>query len=49
MDVLILLVESRGYSAGFLASALTIVAGLGAFLASERGRPRASAHAAFTN
>ncbi|HET9541247.1 MAG TPA: MFS transporter [Candidatus Limnocylindria bacterium] len=44
-----LLVESRGYSAGFLASALTIVAGLGAFLASERGRPRAPAHAAFTN
>ena len=44
-----LLVERRGYSAGFLASALTIVAGLGAFLASERGRPRAHAHAAFTN
>jgi MFS family permease len=44
-----LLVERRGYSAGFLASALTIVAGLGAFLASERGRPRAPAHAAFTN
>jgi len=41
-----LLVEARGYSAGFLASALTVAAGLGAFLLSERGRRRAPAHAA---
>jgi MFS family permease len=39
-----LLVETRGYSAGFLASALTVLAGLLAFVASERRR--APAHAA---
>jgi MFS family permease len=33
-----LLVETQGYSAGFLASALAVAAGLGAFLVSERGR-----------
>jgi MFS family permease len=44
-----LLVESRGYTAGFLASALTVIAGLAAFLASERGRRRAPAHAALAD
>jgi MFS family permease len=44
-----LLVEARGYSAGFLASALTVAAGLGAFLLSERGRRRAPAHAALAD
>ena len=39
-----LLVETRGYSAGFLASALTVLAGLLAFVVSERRR--APAHAA---
>ena len=33
-----LLVEARGYSAGFLASALTVLAGLVAFVVSERRR-----------
>ena len=36
-----LLVEARGYSAGFLASALTVLAGLVAFAVSERRRARA--------
>jgi MFS family permease len=44
-----LLVESRGYTAGFLASALTVIAGLAAFLASERGRRRAPAHVALAD
>jgi MFS family permease len=44
-----LLVESHGYTAGFLASALTVIAGLAAFLASERGRRRAPAHVALAD
>jgi len=34
------IVEARGYSAGFLASALAIVLGLAAFLVTERGQRR---------
>jgi MFS family permease len=41
-----LLVEAQGFSAGFLASALTVAAGLAAFLFSERGRRSAPARAA---
>ena len=40
-----LLVETRGYSAGFLASALTVAAGLAAFLITERGGRGARARA----
>src|SRR4029077_9110472 len=32
------LVQARGYSAGFLASAVAVALGLGTFLATERGR-----------
>jgi MFS family permease len=44
-----LLVEARGFSAGFLASALTVAAGLVAFLFSERGRRGAPARAALAD
>jgi len=44
-----LLVEARGFSAGFLASALTVAAGLAAFLFSERGRRGAPARAALAD
>jgi MFS family permease len=41
-----LLVQARGYSAGFLAAAATAAVGLALFLATERGRRRAPAPAA---
>ena len=44
-----LLVEAHGFSAGFLASALTVAAGLAAFLFTERGRRSAPARAALAD
>jgi dipeptide/tripeptide permease len=43
--IIALLVETRGYSAGFLASALTVAAGLAAFLLTERRQRGARARA----
>jgi len=43
------LVEARGYSAGFLASALAVAVGLAAFLAGERGHRRSPARATVTD
>ena len=44
-----LLVESRGYSAGFLAAASTVILGLVIFLGTERGRRRESVQAALAD
>jgi MFS family permease len=43
------LVEARGYSAGFLASALAVAAGLATFLLTERGYRRSPAPATITD
>ena len=43
------LVEARGYSAGFLASALAVVLGLAAFLVTERSYRRSPTRAAVTD
>ena len=44
-----LLVEARGYSAGFLGSALAVAVGLAVFMLTERGYRRSPARAAATN